>query len=272
MATGYLGRPELTCEKFVPHPFRPETGKRLYATGDRGRFLPDGTLLCLGRTDHQVKLRGFRIELGEIESILGRHPAISQALVMAKDDGARRKAADRLLPPQKGNRRDRSGTPTLSRAGTSRPHDPVGRGRTFRVPPDAERQDRPRALARSWKTARPELETDLVAPRTPLEERLAQLWQELLGVERVGIRDNFFSLGGHSLLAVQMTARLRQSLGAEVSPARLFENPCIESFALCVLESLLQSDDAGAEDLCSKPLEPPNGMETALNGDRFQPA
>jgi amino acid adenylation domain-containing protein len=241
LAQGYLGRPELTTERFVPHPFASSSQARLYRTGDLGRYLPDGKLICLGRTDQQVKVRGFRIELGEVETTLASHPAVAAAVVWTKEEQTggsrlvayylrRRGAATdaRDLRQFLEGRLPNHMVPSAFIPLTQFPLTPNGKVDRLRLPePMGAQQTEVRAF---------------VAPRTPLEQRLASLWSEILKVERIGIGDNFFELGGHSLLAIQLVGRLRAVLGVSLNVAVLFANPTLESFALQVLQRLLEAE------------------------------
>ncbi len=227
---GYLNRSEMTAEKFIPDPYSVEPGARLYRTGDLACYLPDGNIEYLGRIDHQVKIRGFRIELGEIESVLSQHPTVLENVVMAREDTSRNnrlvayvitrnKASvtiSALRDFLKGKLPDYM-MPSQFVFLDSLPLTPNGKlDRTALPQPDQ---------------TRPELIGTFVAPRTPVEELLAELWAEVLNLERVGIHDNFFELGGHSLLATQVVSRVRQAFQMELPLRSLFENPTIEGFA-----------------------------------------
>jgi amino acid adenylation domain-containing protein len=219
LARGYLGRPDLTAERFVPSPFG--DGARLYRTGDLVRYLPDGNLEFLGRIDHQVKLRGYRIELGEIEAALVQHPDVDQAVVTAREDspGDKRLVAyvvgnaevDVLRGHLKQSLPDYM-VPSAFVMLEALPLSPNGKIDRKALP--APEQG---AVARS----------EYVAPRTPTEEVLASIWGEVLKLDRVGIEDNFFELGGHSLLAVRVMARVRDALEMELPLRVLFEAPTI---------------------------------------------
>ncbi len=234
VARGYLGRPGLTAERFVPDPFGTAPGGRLYRTGDLVRYLPEGgrpgrDLEFLGRIDQQVKLRGFRIELGEIESALQSHPAVSACVALLRTDapGDPRLVAYVVLDPP-----DDPEDPRPALAAWLR-----GKLPEYMVPAlvllDAlplttnGKVDR-RALPAPERRAE---ESAYVAPGDPLEEKLAGIYQEVLQLNRVGIHDNFFSLGGHSLLATQVVTRVRETLGLQLHLRRIFEAPTVHQLA-----------------------------------------
>jgi amino acid adenylation domain-containing protein len=240
LARGYLDRPDLTAEAFVPSPFpgaEAEPGERLYRTGDLARFLRDGQLEFLGRADHQVKIRGFRVELGEIEALLASHPAVREAVVLLREDtpGDRRLAA--YVLPEEGS------APTLGELrtflGSALPD--------FMVPSFFAVLDE-LPLLPSGKVDRRALpapdgsrlggSAEFVAPRSPIEHVLAEVWRQVLNVERVGVFDNFFEIGGHSLLATQVLTRLRQTfeMDLDLPLRRLFEAPTVASLAEALLE------------------------------------
>ncbi|HEX7737139.1 MAG TPA: amino acid adenylation domain-containing protein, partial [Ktedonobacteraceae bacterium] len=207
LGRGYLGRSDLTAEGFIPHPFSQEPGARLYRTGDLARYLPDSSIEFLGRADEQIKLRGYRIEPGEIESMLQQHPAIREAVVLARSGQAdEKRLVAYLVIAQKTMRLDDIRAWLEARL----PH--------YMLPSDLVLLQR-LPLTRNGKIDRRELimlelqrhgeEGAMVAPRGPLEELVAETWGQVLGRERVSIHENFFALGGHSLLATQAVARLR---------------------------------------------------------------
>ena len=229
LARGYHGRPDLTAERFVPDPFG-APGTRLYRTGDLARRLPDGTLEYLGRIDFQVKVRGFRIELGEIEAVLGSHPEVRECVVVARDGALAAyvvpRDADATRPEElRGHLRARLPeymVPSFFVALESFPRTSSGKVDRKALPsPDRSRLD-----AESY-----------VAPADPVEELLAGIWAEVLGLERVGTRDHFFALGGHSLLATRVVSRIREAFGVEVPLRRLFEMPTVAELARVVRES-----------------------------------
>ncbi|WP_143845521.1 condensation domain-containing protein, partial [Nostoc sp. T09] len=211
-------------------PFGSEAGSRLYKTGDLARYLPDGNIEFLGRIDHQVKIRGFRIELGEIEAAIALHPAVKQALVIDREDVSRNKqlvayivAQSKQVPTQSELRHFLQGklpdymVPAAFVFLGTLPLNPNGK------------VDR-RAL-RAPETVGVNLTTDYVAPRTTTEEKIAAIWSQVLGVEKIGINDNFFELGGHSLLATQAISHIRQALTVEIALQSLFAQPTIAKLA-----------------------------------------
>jgi amino acid adenylation domain-containing protein/non-ribosomal peptide synthase protein (TIGR01720 family) len=226
-ARGYLDRPELTAERFVPDPFSRAGGARMYRTGDRVRWLADGTLEFLGRTDAQVKVSGFRIEPGEIEAALEAHPRVREAAVVAREDASGERRLVGYVVPAAGA----EVTPAGLRAHLqgSLPEHMVPRAfvvlDAFPLTPSGK-VDR-RALPE------PEVrgEEEYAAPRTPGEELLAGIWAEVLGVERVGTRDDFFALGGHSLLATRVVSRVRETFGVELPLQALFAAPTVAALA-----------------------------------------
>ena len=230
LARGYLGRPDVTAERFVPDPFAGEPGARLYRTGDLARRRPDGVLEFLGRADRQLKVRGFRVEPGEIESALARHPAVREVAVDARPDaGGGQRLMAWIVPAGAAPAADLAGflngtlpdhmVPSAFVTVAGLPLTPNGKV-DLRALPDPE-------LPAGDLAA-------LVLPRTPVEKRLAVLWQELLGLPRVGIRDSFFALGGHSLLATRLLSRMRDAFGVEIPVRALFSAPTIERLAALV--------------------------------------
>jgi surfactin family lipopeptide synthetase A len=274
LARNYLNRPELTAERFVPNPFvgiddegrrTKDEGKsirpssfvlRLYKTGDLARYLPNGNIEFLGRLDHQVKVRGHRIELGEIEAALKRCPGVQTAIVLARslepgakpDSGApgEKQLIAYLVPAQPEQ------TPSVSdvrRFLQSQLPDymlPVAFLFLEALPLTPNGKVDREALPLP-EGARPKLEATFIAPRTPVEETLAEIWRELLRVEQIGVHDNFFELGGHSLLATQIVTKLRDAFQVELPLATLFNALTIADLAREVTQSQLQA--AGGEDL-----------------------
>jgi natural product biosynthesis luciferase-like monooxygenase protein len=230
VARGYLGRPELTAERFVPHPFRDEPGARLYRTGDLARYRPDGAVEFLGRADQQVKVRGHRIELGEIEAALARHPAVRQCAVSLREDepGDPRLVAYFVASEQQSV----SGAELRELVRGSLPEAMVPSlvVELDALPLTPNRKIDRRALPRPSDAARPATAA-FAPPDSELERRIAAIWQEVLRVPRVGLHDNFFDLGGHSLLAVKAHRALRQELGGELAITDLFRFPTVSTLA-----------------------------------------
>jgi len=223
VARGYLGRPGLSAEKFVPDPFAAGPGARLYRTGDLARWRPDGTLEFLGRNDHQVKVRGFRIEPGEIEAALRQAPGVADCAVVARED----ETGDRRLVAY-----------IVGEAETAALRDRLRRSLPEYMVPQAFVRLERLPLSPSGKLDRRALpapaygaEARRVPPATPLEEVLAGFWAAVLGPEEVGATDGFFDLGGHSLLAVRVISRIRAGLGVEVPLRAFFEGPTVRELA-----------------------------------------
>jgi len=221
---GYLDRPDLTAERFVPDPFSGEAGARLYRTGDRVRYLPDGNIDFLGRMDYQVKVRGYRIELGEIEAVLRDQVGVKGAVVLAREDGSGQKRLVAYVVPE-------GEAPSIGKLreglGSKLPEYMVPTTYVFLAAfplTGSAKVDR-KALP-APEAARPDLESDYVAPRTPEEQVMAGIWARVLGVERVGVQDNFFELGGDSILSIQVVARANQA-GLRISPRQVFRYPTV---------------------------------------------
>jgi amino acid adenylation domain-containing protein len=240
VAWGYLGRPELTAERFVPDPFGAEPGGRLYRTGDRVRWLAAGELECLGRLDGQVKLRGFRIEPAEIEAALAAHAAVGEAVVVVREDGGDRRLAAYVVAAH-------GAAPA---AAELREH-LARRLPAYMVPATVTLLDAI-PVTSSGKTDRRALpvprasaaEAGSMVPRDMLEHQIAAIWQELLGAGPVGIHDDFFERGGHSLLAVRMLGRVEERFGKRVPLSALFAGATVAGLAA----ALRREWPAGAAD------------------------
>ncbi|HEY2737238.1 MAG TPA: condensation domain-containing protein, partial [Thermoanaerobaculia bacterium] len=248
LARGYLGRPELTAERFVPDDWDTAPGSRLYRTGDLARSLPDGRLEFLGRLDQQVKVRGFRIELGEIETALLAHPGVREAVVVALGEpGGDRSLAAYVVPnvldgepaPTAGALRDHLRTrlaevmvPSSFTRLERLPRTPNGKVNRKALPPPesgADRTDPP----------------DPADPADPITELLAGIWAEVLGrAELPGAQANFFELGGHSLLAARVVSRVRAALGVELPFSALLQTPVLATFAARVEQALTEGRPA----------------------------
>ncbi|HEY7767416.1 amino acid adenylation domain-containing protein, partial [Longimicrobium sp.] len=227
VARGYLARPALTAERFVPDPFAVDGGARMYRTGDLGRWRADGTLEFLGRTDFQVKVRGFRIEPGEIEAALQGHHAVRDALVLAREDAA----GDRRLVAYYRADEQVAAAALKSHLATRLPGHMVPAAyvwmQAYPLTPNGKVDRKALPAPESGAYAAREYE----APVGRTEQAVAAIWAEVLGAGRVGRGDDFFELGGHSLVAARVVARIRQALGVEAAPRDLFERPVLADFA-----------------------------------------
>ena len=225
---GYVGRDDLTAERFVPDPYSDRPGARLYKTGDLGRYLPDGAIEYLGRTDFQVKIRGQRIELGEIEATLDTHPQVGQSVVVAREDAAGARLVAYVVAD--GDKPD-----------TAQLREHLGQLLPAYMVPSAFVLLDALPLTSSGKVDRRALpepdvaatRAEYVAPSTPTEQKLAEIWQDILGLDRVSVDDDFFELGGHSLLAVSVIERMRR-LGLNVDVRSLFTTPTIAALSKAI--------------------------------------
>jgi amino acid adenylation domain-containing protein len=246
LARGYHRRPELTAEKFVPDPFGEVPGQRLYRTGDLVRYLPDGTIEFLGRIDQQVKLRGFRIELGEIEAVLAGHPEVRAVAVVARETtpGDRRLVA--YLVPVGAELPDVA--QLREYAGQRLPEYMVPSiwCKLSELPLTSSKKVDRKALP-DPPAQRPDLERPYLAPRTPTEEVLVGIWADVLGVDRIGVNDDFFALGGHSLLATRVLAQLNEAFGVTLPLRRLFAATTVAQLA-DVLEEAIEAELAQLSD------------------------
>src|SRR5579864_6698867 len=246
LARGYLERPDTTAERFIPDPWSAEAGARLYRTGDRSRWRVDGEVEFLGRIDQQVKVRGYRIEPGEIEAVLAEHPAVRAAVVAVQEEPAR--PGERRLVAYASAREGCEPRPAELRTWVS------DRLPAYMVPAlfvtldhlpltPSGKVDR-RALATLVPAPAPG-EAGKALPSTPLEEMIAGIWSELLGIADVGAEEGFFELGGHSLLATRVTSRLRRLFGVELPVRAVFEAPTVRSLA-CRVEQARATGEAAA--------------------------
>ncbi len=235
LARGYLNRAELTAERFISNPFSNDSGAKLYRTGDLVRYLPEGDIEFFGRTDHQVKIRGYRIELGEIEVVLRRHPAVKEAVVIAREDKPGDKRLVAYLTTQ-------TSLPTVSElraflrkalpdymvpaafvtldAFPLTPNNKIDR-RSLPVPDQL----------------RPELQSNFLPPQTENERQLAAIWQEVLNLQRLGVNDNFFELGGDSMLGMQVITKANNA-GLRLTPRQLFQYQTIGELAAVANEAI----------------------------------
>jgi amino acid adenylation domain-containing protein len=241
LALGYVNRPELNAEKFIPNPFSAEPGSRLYRTGDRARYLPDGNIEFIGRIDDQVKIRGHRIELGEVEATLIQHPAVRECVIVARardsllEQSLIGYVVPRQLPAPSGaelrgylkEKLPEHMIPSVFVPLDDLPLTPNGKiDRNRLPPPEGERM-----LV---------VDQGFVEPRTEIEELVAQIWREMLKLDKIGVHHNFFDLGGHSLLATRVVARLRNNFDIDLALRKLFELPTVAALAEHI-DELLQN-------------------------------
>lgn len=241
LARGYHNRPELTREQFIINPFSNDSTARLYKTGDVARYLSDGTLEILGRLNHQVKIREMRVELGEIESVLELHPTIRETVVIATEDVSGDKRLVAYVVPE--FLLDDSTKITFTKELRNFLKQKLPE---YMVPasfmvltalPLTPNGKIDRAALPAPELARQEVEATFVSPRNELECTIAQIWQDILGIQPIGVQDNFFELGGHSLLATQIISRCRQAFGVEISLQSVFETPTIAALASTITTS-----------------------------------
>ncbi len=228
LARGYLNNPKLTAEKFISNPFTP--GERMYRTGDLGRWTADGDIEFLGRIDHQVKIRGVRIELGEIEAVLYQHPTVQETVVIDREDHA---GSTRLVAYVVPKHKQNVTIDELRRFLKDKLPDymvPSAFVALDSLPLTAHGKVDRRALPEP-KWGRNNVGEPFVSPHTSVEELLANIWREVLGLKQVGIHDNFFELGGDSLSAIRVIARVKNSLPMEIPLQKLFERPTIAELA-----------------------------------------
>jgi acyl-coenzyme A synthetase/AMP-(fatty) acid ligase/acyl carrier protein len=239
LSQGYLNRPDLSAERFVPNLFNAQAGERLYRSGDLARYLSNGELEYLGRRDHQVKMRGFRIELGEIEASLNEYPGVRQAVVLLRQDWEETSSqkssqlvaylvAETELPIEKLRNYLKVRLPEymLPGAFVFLPELPLtSNGKV-------DRNALPKPAAQGFLN-----EQDYLTPLTAFEQILSRLWAEALNIERVGLKDNFFQLGGHSLLAIRIIYRIEDLFDMKLELQTLFDNPIFEDFARLILEN-----------------------------------
>jgi len=228
LARGYVGRPDLTAERFVPHPYSTIPGARLYKTGDLVRYRVDGNLEFLGRMDHQVKLRGFRIELGEIEAVLSRFPGVQETVVLLREDSHIGKYLVAYIVADQQSVVSTTDLRRFLQAELPNYMVPSQFVLLETLPLTLNGKLDRRALPAPETTVqKPE---DLFEePRTELERGIAQIWQELLGRGKVGLHNNFFDLGGHSLLMIQVHKKLQEKFDLDVTLVDLFTYPTVSS-------------------------------------------
>jgi amino acid adenylation domain-containing protein/non-ribosomal peptide synthase protein (TIGR01720 family) len=236
LARGYLHRPDWTAERFVPDPFSDAIGARLYRTGDRVRWKSSGAIEFLGRMDQQVKIRGYRIELGEIDSVLAQHPSLKEAIVVAREDSPDRRLIAYVVPLSAGEGAASTfSVSELQQFLTTKLPDymvPSAFVTLEALPLTTSGKVDYRALPAPDRM-RPELDVAFVAPQTEFEQRLAGIWANVLGIEKVGAHDNFFALGGDSILTIQIVAQAKQA-GLRLAPRQIFQHQTIAELAQAV--------------------------------------
>ena len=238
LARGYLNRPDLTETKFIPNPF--SAAGRLYKTGDRARYLPDGNIEYLGRSDHQVKLRGYRIELGEVASVLCRHQAVSTAIVLLGDSPAGDPQLVAYVVPRKEVSLQISVLRSFLRDKLPHHMVPAAFVMLDELPLKPNGKIDRAALPSAGRRER-DPSSGSLPPRTATEKSLARIWAELLGWDQVGLNDNFFNdLGGHSLLAARVVSLIQNEFQVEIPLRAIFENPIISDLAE-VVDTAIQS-------------------------------
>jgi acyl-CoA synthetase (AMP-forming)/AMP-acid ligase II/acyl carrier protein len=247
LAKGYLNRPELNAEKFIPHPFNSEPGARLYRTGDLVRFLPDGQVDFLGRVDYQIKIRGYRIEPDEIISVLNRHPAVQSSMVLAREDASGDKRLVAYIVLNQGM--DASTNALRGWLSEQLPEYMIPavfvQLNEFPVTPNGKVD---RAALPAPDTSNTLRDAITAAPGTPSEKRLAAIVSSLLGLEQIGIDDNIFLLGGNSLMGTQIIVQVADTFGVELTLRTLFEAPTVRQLAnelerLIVVRLEMMSDE-----------------------------
>ncbi|GAA6614733.1 amino acid adenylation domain-containing protein [Scytonema sp. NUACC26] len=233
LGQGYFNNPDLTALKFIPHPFSEEQGARLYQTGDLGRYLPDGTIEFLGRSDFQVKIRGFRIELTEIEAVLCQHPVVREAVVVAREDELGKQYLVGYVVPNTETFIQNLKSSDLRNFLRKKLPD-------YMVPysfvilnalPLLPNGKVNRQTLLASDQVQQEIKNSIAVPRTPVEEVVAGIWAQILNLKQVGFDNNFFELGGHSLLATQVISKVREAFQVELPLRSLFESPTVAGFA-----------------------------------------
>lgn len=268
LARGYMNRPELTAEKFIPDPFSGKPGARMYKSGDLAKYRPDGIIECLGRIDHQVKIRGFRIELGEIETVLGQHPAVRSAVVVARKDESGADSLAAYVIPHAGQDAQPA---TLRKFLASRLPDYMVPAHflsleQFPLTPNGK-IDR-KALPAPDKSAEGP-ERPIVAPHDDAERDLLAVWEEVLKVKPISVTDNFFDLGGHSFLAAVLIAKIQQQLKHTLPLATLFAAPTVEKMARALHERLETGTGSSLVPLNEEGTRPPLFLIAGIGGHVF---
>ena len=256
LARGYLNREELTQERFIPNPFSNDPESKLYKSGDLAKYLPNGDLEYLGRIDHQVKIRGFRIELGEIETVLTSYDEVGQTVAVVREDRPGDKLIVAYVVPR----------PHCTLQGNTLRQFLQGKLPEYMIPSafvilesfpltSNGKIDKGALPAPNFEKS----STEYIPPRTAVEEKVAQIWTEVLKLERIGVNNNFFELGGHSLLATQIISRCHQAFSVEMLLQSLFENPTIATLA----QTIVQYQNLGTDSSQYQTIFPRNNLDSA---------
>jgi amino acid adenylation domain-containing protein len=266
LARGYHRRPDLTAERFVPHPFSAAPGERLYRTGDLVRHRPDGALDFLGRADRQVKVRGFRIEPAEVEAVLAGHPQVREAAVVAVRGGADEPGDERLVawvvPVDEARP-----LPAELRSWLGERLPPYMVPSTFALLQEMPATPNGKLDRAALTAVAPPPEAVFEAPRSPLEEIVAGAWAEVLKVERVGLHDHFFDLGGHSLLGAVLLSRLRTALGVDILLRAFFQEPTVAGLARLAESARLEQRGIAPRPLVRRPRD--SGVPLSFSQERL---
>ena len=270
LARGYLNRPDLTAERFVPNPFGEGMGGRLYRTGDLGRWRADGNVEFLGRADQQVKIRGYRIEPGEIEAALREYKGIKEAVVVAREQESGEKqligyvvVKDEESAPSARDLREhlQQRLPEYMVPSTFVPL------KALPLTPNGKLDRKALSILEHEELG---LERRYVAAKSPSEELLCGIWRKVLGLEKVGVEDNFFEMGGHSLLATQVISQIRQVFGVEMGVQQLFETPTIAELAQNLEVAAYQQDEISILLSNIEIMSPQEVQAALLTYDRFE--
>jgi acyl carrier protein len=242
IARGYHSRPELTAEKFIPNPYG-ERGERLYKTGDLSRYREDGEIEFLGRIDNQVKIRGFRIELGEIEAVISEHEKVKEAVVVVREEaGGDKRLVAYVVEEVRGEEGEEVRVGEMRKYISERLPEymvPNAIVKLEKIPllPNGK-INRPALPSPEWGSS--EEKSEYAAPGNPIEETLAEIWKEVLNINRVSVEDNFFDIGGHSLLATRVITRINRAFELELPLRILFEKTRISELAVVIEEELIK--------------------------------
>jgi acyl carrier protein len=245
VARGYLRRPELTAEKFLPNPFSRKFADVLFRSGDRARYTEDGLIEYLGRGDRQVKIRGFRVELEEVESTLAQHSRVGVAVVADREDRTGNRQLVAYVVPREGREIPGAELREFLRERLPEHMVPSVIVHFDRLPLTPSGKVDRRALQAGEK--RPDQAATYIAPRTPLETKIAAMWSQIFGVDRVGVDDTFFALGGHSLLAMQLISRIRDAFHVELPLRTMFQDPTVGGLADAIARLAQQEHESQPE-------------------------